>query len=138
MNHIEHLPGPPPEEDLDPRHFYAAYVFSGAVERQRDIAAVITHAWQLGYPVRTWWLSQAMALGGVSDRLIVCVHHASLSEAAGLDLYDVLKEQDVQWDFLEAAAMGEYCVYGRTTEDAEAIRRPDGAPLFPPEEGRAQ
>ena len=39
-------------EDLDPHHFYAAYVFDDAVTRQRDIAVLIHEAQQLGYLVR--------------------------------------------------------------------------------------
>jgi hypothetical protein len=120
------------EEHLDPHHFYAAYVFGSARARQDDIAAVVSNAQQLGYPVRYWWLSETMALDDAPDRLIVCAHHDSFSDAAGLDLYDVLKEQEAQWDFLEAASVGEYSVYGRPAEQGEAILMPDGTPLFPP------
>lgn len=134
MNRIERHPDLPQEEDLDPRHFYAAYVFGSARERPDDIAAVIANAHQLGYPVRYWWLSQAMALDGAPDRLIVCVHHDSFSDEAGLDLYDALKEQEIEWDFLEAASMGEYSVFGRPAEKAEAIRMRNGTSLFPPAE----
>lgn len=136
MNHIERRPKPPHEEALDPLHFYAAYVFGNVHERQREIAAVVSSAQRLGYPVRYWWLSQAMALEDAPDRLIVCVHHDSYSEEAGLDLYDALKDQEVQWDFLEAASIEEYCAYGRVTEGAHAVRMPDGTPLFPTTEER--
>ena len=33
-----------PGEDLDPRHFYAAYVFDRAGERQGDLATLIAQA----------------------------------------------------------------------------------------------
>ena len=62
-------------EYLDPHHFYAAYVFDDAATRQRDVAVLIHEAQQPGYPVRYWWLSEAMELQGSPDRLSVCVHH---------------------------------------------------------------
>jgi len=37
-------------------------------------------------------------------RLIVCVHHPSVAEDAGMDLYEALEEREVTWDGLEAAA----------------------------------
>ncbi len=66
------------KENLDPRHFYAAYVFDNAPTRRRDVAVLIHEAQHLGYPARYWWLSEAMELQGSPDRLIVCVHHPSL------------------------------------------------------------
>jgi hypothetical protein len=120
------------EEDLDPRHFYAAYVFDQAHEREDDIAALIEQAQQLGYPARYWWLSQAMELQGNPDRLIVCVHHPSVSEDAGMDLYESLTEEQVTWDDLEAAAVDEYRLLGRPIEGPEVICRRGGEPLFPP------
>lgn len=111
MTHLERQPRERRghHEDLDPRHFYAAYVFDQAHERQDDIATLIERAQHLGYPVRYWWLSEAMALQGYPDRLIVCVHHPSSDSDAGMDLYETLKEHQVTWDELEAAAVGEYC-----------------------------
>lgn len=35
-------------------HFYAAYIFDNAETRQADVTAVVTHALQLGYPIRYW------------------------------------------------------------------------------------
>jgi len=119
------------EEDLDPRHFYAAYVFDQAHKRQGDVAPLIEQAQQFGYPVRYWWLSKTMKLHGHPDRLIVCVHHPSLAEDAGMDLYEALKEQQVTWNDLEAAAVGEYHVFGKPIEGPEVICNPDGTPLFP-------
>jgi len=39
-------------------------VFDDAATRQRDVAVLIHEAHQLGYPVRYWWLSEAMELQG--------------------------------------------------------------------------
>jgi len=132
MRRTEHYVDHDQEEHLDPRHFYAAYVFCDAHKRQGDVAVVIAQAQQLGYPVRYWWLSQAVHLDGAQDRLIVCVHHASSSGDAGMDLYDALTEQETEWDFLEAAAVMEYGVFGTLLEGIEAIEGPDGTLLFPP------
>jgi hypothetical protein len=41
-------------------HFYAAYVFDQAETHRVDITTLIDEAQRLGYPVRYWWLSQAM------------------------------------------------------------------------------
>ena len=79
---IEHRPF---IEELNPYHFYAAYIFDQAQDRQVDIAGVIQHAWELGYPVCYWWLSQALELRDDPDRLIVCVHHANTGPEAGMD-----------------------------------------------------
>jgi hypothetical protein len=119
-------------EDLDPRHFYAAYIFDQAHGRQDDVATLIEQAQQLGYPVRYWWLSQAVDLQGTPDRLIVCVHHRSIGEDAGMDLYEALGERQVTWDGLEAAAVDEYRLLGRPIEGPEVICRTNGTPLFPP------
>jgi hypothetical protein len=73
-----------------------------------------------------------MDLQGNPDRLIVCVHHPSSAEDAGMDLYEALKERRVTWDGLEAAAVDEYRVLGRPAEGPEVIHRRDGTPLFPP------
>ena len=69
----------PPTENLDPHHFYAAYVFESAALRGRDVAVLIHEAQRLSYPVRYWWLSEAMDLQDAPDRLIVCVHHPHLT-----------------------------------------------------------
>ncbi len=125
------------EEDLDPHHFYAAYVFDQAHERRDDVATVIEQAQQLGYPARYWWLSQAMELGGNPDRLIVCVHHPSMAEDAGMDLYEALGERQVTWDGLEAAAVDEYRLLGEPLEGPEVICRRDGTLLFSPVTGES-
>jgi len=43
MTHLERQPGEGRGcyEDLDPRHFYAAYVFDQSHERKDDIAALL-------------------------------------------------------------------------------------------------
>jgi len=92
---------------------------------------LVEQAQQLGYPIRYWWLSEAMALQSHPDRLIVCVHHPSSDSDAGIDLYETLKEHQVAWDDLEAAAVGEYCYLGKPIEGPEVIYQRDGAPLFP-------
>ena len=124
----------PAKENLDPRHFYAAYVFDSAPTRRRDVTVLIHEAQQLGYPVRYWWLSEAMELQGSPDRLIVCVHHPSLSEDAGMDLYNVLSQtaqkHRVKWDDLEAAHVDEYRQFGKIINRLDSIFEPDGTPLF--------
>ena len=72
-----------------------------------------------------------MDLQGNSDRLVVCVHHPSMAEDAGMDLYEILKEHEVAWDGLGAAAVGEYRYLGKPTEGPEVMCRPGGIPLFP-------
>jgi hypothetical protein len=120
-----------PAENLDPRHFYAAYVFDRANERETDIEAIIEEASKLDYPLRYWWLSDAMELQGFPDRLIVCVHHPSTHEDAGMDLYDSLKEKRVTWDDLEAAAVDEYRYLGNPAFELGDLRSPYGNLLFP-------
>jgi hypothetical protein len=43
---------PESAEILNPCHFYAAYVFDQANEREHDIQTLIEQAQGLGYPVR--------------------------------------------------------------------------------------
>ena len=134
MGDIERQPfiqSDPESEILDPHHFYAAYVFDQTSERETDIRTLIEEAQEHGYPVRYWWLSDAMELQGSPDRLIVCVHHPSASENAGMDLYDTLKEKQVTWDDLEAAAMDEYSLLGAPVTGLANIRSPDGDRIFP-------
>lgn len=100
-------------EILDPHHFYAAYVFDLPNIRENEIDTIIEQAQELGYPVRYWWLSEAVELQGYPDRLIVCVHHPSSSEDAGMDLYEALVSQGITWNDLEAAALDEYCCLGK-------------------------
>ena len=100
-------------EILDPRHFYAAYIFDQANEREEDIGAVIKEAKHFGYLVRYWWLSDALELQGFPDRLIVCVHHPSAAEDAGMDLYETLKEKQVSWNELKAAVVDELTYLSR-------------------------
>lgn len=120
-------------EDIDPTHFYAAYIFDHPDSHDQDIAAIIEKARELGYPSRFWWLSDIMDLENSADRLIVCVHHASLSADAGMDLYQALKEQQVSWTELERAQAVEYLIAGRPLNGLEDLRTPDGNPLFPHE-----
>lgn len=125
------IPELPTEEILDPRHFYAAYTFEKANERWRDIETIIGKARELGYPVRYWWLSDAMELQGFPDRLIVCVHHPSMSEDSGMDFYDALREKEITWDDLEAAAVDEYRYLGNPAFELGNLRSPYGNWLFP-------
>jgi hypothetical protein len=118
-------------EILDPHHFYAAYVFDQAEIHQRDFQLLIDNAQGLGYPLRFWWLSDAMDLQGFSDRLIVCVHHPSDSEDAGMDLYNVLKETGVSYDDLDAAVVEEYTDYGRQIKTLDDLCYPEGNKVFP-------
>jgi hypothetical protein len=92
---------------------------------------LIAQSQELGYPVRYWWLSEAMDLQRSPDRLIVCVHHPSRSANAGLDLYENLKEEEVTWDDLDAAALEEYVQLGKPVVDLGDLRLPDGQMLYP-------
>jgi hypothetical protein len=67
----------------------------------------------------------------VPDRLIVCVHHPSRDEDAGIDLYESLQEKNVQWAALEAATFEEYVTFGKSVSRPAAIDRADGKVLFP-------
>ncbi len=122
-------------EVLSPNHFYAGYVFDNALTRQHDVSTLIEQARRLGYPVRYWWLSDAVELYGSPDRLIVCIHHPSTHVNAGMDLYEALQARaaghPVTWDDLEAAAVEEYRQFGQPVIEPETIRRPDGTVLFP-------
>jgi hypothetical protein len=118
-------------EILDPYHFYAAYVFDRANERQTDVQTLIEQSQELGYPLRYWWLSEALDLQGSPDRLIVCVHHPSRSADSGLDLYEILKEEEVTWDDLDAAALEEYVQLGKPVANLGDLRLPDGQMLYP-------
>lgn len=121
----------PEAEILDPHHFYAAYVFDQASEQEPDIRGLIEKAQELGYPIRHWWLSDAMDLQGFPDRLIVCIHHPSRSENAGMDLYDALKENNISWDDLEAAVVDEYSSLGKLVAGLGDIHSANGDILFP-------
>jgi hypothetical protein len=118
-------------EFLDPYHFYAAYVFDRVNEHQADVQTLIEQSQELGYPVRYWWLSEALDLQDSPDRLIVCVHHPSRSADAGLDLYENLKEEEVTWDDLDAAALEEYVQLGKPVVKVDDLRLPDGRMLYP-------
>ena len=134
MGDIERQPSPsrqPETEILDPHHFYAAYVFDRPNERDNDIETIIEQSQELGYPVRYWWLSNAMELQGFPDRLVVCVHHPSASENAGMDLYDALIEKKASWDELEAAVVDEYRYLGKPIKGLADFRSTYGNPLFP-------
>lgn len=132
MGDIECKPFSPREvEILDERHFYAAYVYDKAYERAQDIQILFSEARKLGYPIRYWWLSDVMDLQDYSDRLIICVHHPSTSEDAGMDLYDSLRKKGANWDDLESALVAEYCFYGKTVVETAGVRLANGQQLFP-------
>src|SRR5262245_60530799 len=113
-----------PREVLDGQHFYAAYVFDQAESRLHDIEITITEARRLNYPVRYWWLSEAMVLDDMPDRLIVCVHHPVFGENAGMDLYTALTKQQTRWDDFEAATIEEYDYLGKPITTHVGIRQP--------------
>jgi len=123
-------------EILDPRHFYAAYVFDEAETRKYHIAAVVGEAQRLGYPVRYWWLSEAMELQDSPDRLIICVHHPAYGENAGMDLFEALTQQRIVWDEMDAAVVEEYGQLGKPLQDTSGIYTPDKTPLFSPATGK--
>ena len=119
------------ESELCPsRHFYAAYVFDRVETHRVDLTALFEEATRLGYPVRYWWLSQAMDIQNSPDRLIMCVHHPANDENAGMDLYDALQARQVSYDELDAAVVEEYVCLGRHVSKLENIDRSDGLPLF--------
>lgn len=134
MGKRERLEGdhPPTIELCRSNHFYAAYVFDQAETHRVDITTLINEAQGLGYPVRYWWLSQAMDIENGPDRLIVCAHHPSNDENAGMDLYDTLQARHVSYDELNAAALEEYVYLGRRVANIENIDQPNGLPLFQP------
>jgi hypothetical protein len=124
-----------PGERLAPNHFYAAYVFDRPASRDYDISTLIEQAQKFGYPVRYWWLSDAMDIGdeqtAMDDRLIVCVHHPHSGENAGMDLYSELYRNKVAYDELDAATVDEYRRFSRALHGPGDIDRPDGQQLFP-------
>jgi hypothetical protein len=111
-------------------HFYAAYVFDQAETHRTDITTLIDEAQRLGYPARYWWLSQSMDIQNSPDRLIVCIHHPSNDENAGVDLYDALRARQVSYDELDSAMLDEYLFLGRQVANIEKIQHPDGMQLF--------
>jgi hypothetical protein len=113
-----------------PNHFYAAYIFDQAESHQQDIGAIIEESQHMRYPVRYWWLSQAIDIQNYPDRLIVCVHHPTNDENAGMDLYNVLRKRQVSFAELNAAALDEYVFLGRCVTGAGDIRKSDGTSLF--------
>lgn len=118
-------------ERLDPGHFYAAYIYDEPALRDHDVTGLMDEARRLGYPVRYWWLSDAMNLQGAPDRLIVCVHHPSGDENAGLDLSEALHKNQVKYDELDKAAVEEYAVYGKPIRWPGDIQTPAAKRLFP-------
>jgi hypothetical protein len=126
----KHLDQLEASEDLNPRHFYAAYIYDRAEEHKEDVATLVEKAHELDYPVRFWWLSDAVDLQGFPDRLIVCVHHPSMTEDAGMDLYEALKEKEVSWNELEAAGVNEYAFLGQPVDKLDSISKPNGSPLY--------
>ena len=101
-------------------HFYAAYVFDQAETHRVDITTLIAEAQRLGYPVRYWWLSQAIDIQNNPDRLIMCVHHPRNDENAGMDLYDALHARQVSYAELDAATLKEYVYLGRRVTGVSA------------------
>jgi hypothetical protein len=92
---------------------------------------LIEEARRLGYPVRYWWLSDAVELEDAPDRLIVCVHHPATDENAGMDLYEALNRRGVEWDDLEHASLEEYLLYSKTINGTSGISRPDDSHSSP-------
>ena len=119
-------------ETLDPRHFYAAYVFEHAAVRGRDVAALVDHAHRFECPIRYWWASATTNLKGAFDRLIVCVHHSSVVK--GAEMHGILRQaaanHEVAWDDFEAAKLDEYRTLGKAIVAPQDIAKPDGTPLF--------
>jgi len=104
-------------------------VFDQVETHQKDIATIIDESQHLGYPVRYWWLSQAMNIQDNPDRLIVCVHHPNHDENAGMDLLDSLYAKQVLFDELDAAVREEYVFLGRRVVGVEGICKANGEPV---------
>ena len=99
---------------------------SGQVRAAIKNTSLISNARATGtltFPTRFMFV---MELRGHPDRLIVCVHHSSLTEDVGMDLYDALMEHQVTWDDLESAAVEEYHLLGKPVEGPEVVCRSDG------------
>ncbi len=119
-------------EELNPRHFYAVYAFENAETRQPQITQLVHKAWQMGYPVRYWWLSEVADLNGNQDRLIIGVHHPSEAIDAGLELCAALADEHGSfWDSWDRVDAREYTAFGLPVEDIATISKPDETPLFP-------
>jgi hypothetical protein len=108
-------------------------VFDQAESHRTDINTLIEEAGHLGYPVRYWWLSQAMEPQDSPDRLIVCAHHPTNDENAGMDLYDAVHTRKVTYSELNAAVLEEYVYLGKRVAKIESINQPDGLPIFRPQ-----
>ena len=118
------------EEQIEVYHFRETYIFDCAENRKDDISQIVEQATLLGYPVRYWWLSDAMDLQSSPDRLIVCVNHLSGDEDAGIDLFETLTRLKVSWSALEAAVPDEYNWFSKFTDTSEDICLPNGNSLF--------
>lgn len=120
------------EEVLDPRHTYLAYIFDEPEHQLHNISPLLEKATELHYPIRYWWLSDALDVDAYAmpDRLIVCVHHPSRDEDAGMDLYSSLREEEVEWNELESASFEEYLTFGISVLSPATINRADGQALF--------
>lgn len=118
-------------EELHPHHFYAVYVFENAEVCKPQITQLVYEAWQMGYPVRYWWLSEVAELDGNQDKLLIGVHHPSQAEDAGLGLFTALASEDgffcASWDRVDVR---EYTAFGLPVEDIATITKPDETPLF--------
>lgn len=132
MRHHERREGNHPVEYelCRSNHFYAAYIYDKPEIHQADITSLLNEAHRMGYPVRAWWLSQAMDIQDYPDRLIVCVHHPASDENAGMDLYDSLQSRQVYYDELNAATMDEYICLGKPVHTAEKMVDRNGFHLF--------
>ena len=118
-------------EKLNPRHLYVAYIYDQPQFCEPDIATFIEQAQALNYPLRYWWLSQAINLGDdIPDRLILAVNTRTQGEEAGFDLYQALEAEDIFWDEHEAASYVEYASFGKRLSEIEDIKTPAGAVLF--------
>jgi hypothetical protein len=121
------------EEILNPRHIYVAYIYDQPEFYEQDIVTFIEQARVLDYPLRYWWLSDAMPIGGyedIPDRLILGLNTRAHDEEAGFDLYQALEAEDIYWDEHEAASYREYALLGKRLSEVADIQTPSGESLF--------
>jgi hypothetical protein len=121
------------EEILNPRHIYVAYIYDQPEFYEQDIVTFIEQAQSLDYPLRYWWLSDAMPIGGyedIPDRLILGLNTRAGDEEAGFDLYQALEAEDIYWDEHEAASYREYALLGKRLSEVADIQTPSGESLF--------
>jgi hypothetical protein len=110
-----------------------AYIYDQPKFYEQDIVTFIEQARVLDYPLRYWWLSDAIPIGGyedIPDRLILGINTRARGEEAGFDLYQALEAEDIYWNEHEAASYREYALLGKRLSEVADIQTPSGESLF--------